>query len=95
MGRTGPGRQGALRQAARAQLAMEVEVLRRRGLRVVTFQPTAADQAVMGPDAMDGGRRAAVVRQVRASARAWLRRPDVAGRLAPLTPSHRSGPSGE
>jgi NTE family protein len=94
MGRTGPGGQGALRQVARAQLAMEVEVLRRRGLRVVTFQPTAEDQAVMGPDAMDGGRRAAVVRQVRASARAWLRRPDVASRLAPLTPSRRSGRSG-
>ncbi len=91
----GPAGRVRWRQAARAQLAMEAEVLRRRGLPVVAFQPTAEDQAVMGPDAMDAGRRAAVVRQVRASTRARLRRPDVAGRLAPLTPSHRSGPSGE
>ncbi len=61
MGRTGPGgSRGPWRQAARAQLAVEAEVLRRRGVPVVAFQPTAEDQAVMGPDAMDAspqGRR--------------------------------------
>jgi NTE family protein len=85
MGRTGPGgSRGAWRQVARAQLAMEADVLRRRGVSVVAFQPSVEDQAVMGPDAMDPDRRAPVVRQVRASTRARLRRPDLAARLAVL-----------
>ena len=92
MGRTGPGgSRGPWRQAARAQLAVEAEILRRRGVPVVAFQPTAEDQAVMGPDAMDATPRAAVVRQVRASTRARLRRPEVAARLAVLTPSRHPG----
>jgi NTE family protein len=82
MGRAGRrGYNGAFRQAARAQLTMEAEVLRRRGVSVVAFQPTVADQAVMGPDAMDASRRAAVVQQVRTSTLARLGRPDVARRL--------------
>jgi NTE family protein len=90
MGRTGPGGvKGPWRRAARAQLALEAEVLRRRGVPVLAFQPTAEDQAVMGPDGMDATRRAPVVRQVRASTRARLRRPDVAARLALLTPNGR------
>ncbi len=94
MGRTGRGGfQGAFRQAARAQLAMEVEVLRRRGVPVIAFQPTVADQAVMGPDAMDDSLRADVVRQVRESTRTRLRRPDLAGRLAVLTSPSGSRPS--
>jgi NTE family protein len=85
LGRAGRrGYHGALRQAARAQLAMEVEVLRRRGIPVVAFQPTAADQSVMGPDAMDASRRAAVARQVRRSALARLNQPEVARRLGVL-----------
>ena len=92
MGHTGPGRaRGAWRQAARAQLAMEADGLRRRGLPMVAFQPTVEDQAVMGPDAMDADRRAPVVRQVRASTRARLRRPDLAARLAALRASGRRG----
>jgi NTE family protein len=92
MGRTGPGAsQGPWRQVARAQLAVEAEGLRRRGVPVVAFQPTAEDQAVMGPDAMDASRRGPVVRQVMASTRARLRRPDVAARLAVLNPSRRTG----
>jgi NTE family protein len=92
MGRTGRGGSaagGVWRQAARAQLAMEAEMLRRRGVPVLAFQPTVEDQAVMGPDAMDGRRRTAVVRQARASTRARLRRPDVAARLVALTRSTR------
>jgi hypothetical protein len=58
---------------------------------VVAFQPTVEDQAVMGPDAMDPARRAPVLRQVRASTRARLRRPDVAARLALLTATPYNG----
>jgi NTE family protein len=88
LGRAGRrGYHGALRQAARAQLAMEAEVLRRRGIPVVAFQPTEADQSVMGPDAMDASRRAAVVRQVRRSTLTRLRQPDVARRLQALSRS--------
>jgi NTE family protein len=90
MGRAGPGRaQGAWRRVAAAQLAMEADVLRRRRVPVVAFQPTVEDQAVMGPDAMDADRRAPVVHQVRASTRARLRRPDLAARLARLTATPR------
>jgi NTE family protein len=88
LGRAGRrGYHGALRQAARAQLAMEAEVLRRRGIPVVAFQPTEADQFVMGPDAMDASRRAAVVRQVRRSTLTRLGQPDVARRLRVLGPT--------
>ena len=86
MGRTGPGGlPGAWRRVARAQLAVEAGVLRRRGVPVVAFQPSVEDQAVMGRDAMDASRRTAVVQQVRASTRARLRRPDLAALLAVLT----------
>jgi NTE family protein len=88
LGRAGRrGYHGALRQAARAQLAMEAEVLRRRGIPVVAFQPTEADQTVMGPDAMDASRRADVVRQVRRSTLIRLRQPDVGRRLQVLSRS--------
>jgi NTE family protein len=86
MGRAGRrGYNGAFRQAARAQLIMEAEVLRRKGVAVVAFQPTVADQAVMGPNAMDASRRAAVVHQVRNSTLARLARPDLARRLDVLS----------
>jgi NTE family protein len=81
----GSGYRNAIRPAARAQLALEAQSLRRQGVPVVAFQPTVEDQAVMGPDAMDASRRAAVVHQVRASTRARLRRPDLARRLAVLS----------
>jgi NTE family protein len=86
LGRAGRrGYHGVIRQAARAQLAMEAEVLRGRGVPVVAFQPTEEDQSVMGPDAMDGSRRAAVVRQVRRSTLTRLGRPEVARRLRVLS----------
>ena len=86
MGRAGQrGFRGAIREAARAQLRLEAEWLRRRGVPVVAFQPTEADQAAMGPDAMDATRRAAVVAQVRASTRSRLDQPEVRSRLAALS----------
>jgi len=74
----------AVREAGRAQLAFEVELLRRRGTPVVTFRPNDDDERAMGLDAMDPGRRADVVRQVRSSTLRWLERPEVHDRLAPL-----------
>jgi NTE family protein len=59
MSRFGPGR---------AQLAFEVQGLRRRQIPVITFAPTDADQKAMGLNAMDPSRRAEVTRQVRESA---------------------------
>jgi NTE family protein len=86
LGRAGSrGYHGAMRQAARAQLAMEAEMLRRRGVPVVAFQPTEADQTVMGPDAMDASRRAAVVRQIRRSTHTRLGQVEVARRLKVLS----------
>lgn len=78
MGRAGRrGYQGPARQAARAQLALEAQVVRRRGALVVAFQPTSEDQAVMGPNAMDAKARAAVVRQAKTSTLARLQRPEL------------------
>jgi NTE family protein len=77
---------GALaRQAGRAQLDREALRVRRRGSPVIAFHPTVEDQAVMGVNAMDPRRRAAVVRQARASTERRLERADVRRRLAPLT----------
>lgn len=53
----------------RVQLAMEAQGVRRRGTPVVAFQPTGDDERVMGFNAMDASRRAAVVRQVLDSTR--------------------------
>jgi NTE family protein len=49
------------RRAFRARLQQEVRRLRRKGIPVVVFQPSAADQAAMGGKAMDNERNAAVV----------------------------------
>lgn len=68
-----PSPDAALRQAAGLQLRQELRAVRRRGTRVVVFEPTAEDVSVMGVNAMDQQRRPAVVAQVRKS---------VAGRLA-------------
>ena len=75
----------AIRTFTRAQLDAEAVRVRRRGTPVVAFQPTPDDRDVMGIDAMDAGRRAAVVEQVKASTRKRLARADVRRRLAPLS----------
>jgi NTE family protein len=85
MGRAGRhGYHGAVRHAARAQLAAEAAVLRRQGVTVVAFQPTTADQAVMGPDPMDARRRGAIVAQVKESVLGRLERGDVRRVMAGL-----------
>lgn len=81
----------APRSAGRAlharRLAVEVKQLRRAGISVLTFQPTPADIAVMGRNAMDAARRVATVRAALESARARLADPAVADRLAVLRSS--------
>lgn len=72
------------RQLARFHLGQEVASLRRRGLEVLAFQPTPEDQIVMGYNAMDQSRRAAVTRQVRESTLRRLKRADVSGPVALL-----------
>ena len=66
-------------------LAGEVRAVRNRGTPVVVFQPTPADLAVMGFNAMDFRRREEVARQARESARRLLERVDVRDRLRPLS----------
>jgi NTE family protein len=72
------------RRLARLALAREVARVRRGGVPVITFQPTAADLAVMGLNAMDASRGAEVTTQVRASAARRLERPDAQARAAVL-----------
>jgi NTE family protein len=85
MSRAGSGRYtpgGAIREVGRVQLRAELQRLRRRGVEVVTFQPTAEDERAMGLNAMDASRRLPVVQQVHEST---LRRIEqVAGRLDAL-----------
>lgn len=59
-----------VRAVYRARLAGEVAALRRRGTRVITFQPSADDLAVMGgaARAMDPERHAPVARRARETA---------------------------
>jgi NTE family protein len=70
-----------VRRWSRLVLETEAHRLRRHGLHVVTFQPTAADAEVIGPNPMDPGRRAAVARQARSSTLHRLARADSRARL--------------
>ena len=74
----------AARRLAGLALSREVTRIRKGGTPVIVFQPTAADLAAMGPNAMDESRRADVTRQARASARHLLIRRDVRDRAALL-----------
>lgn len=74
-----------IRRVCRALLDSEAIAVRRAGTPVVAFQPTAADADVMGVNAMDGSRRAAVTRQVRESTLHRLRGDDLRRRLSALT----------
>ena len=65
-------------------LATEVRAVRRTGTKVVVFQPTPDDLAVMGWNAMDFRRREAVARQARRTAEARLSRAHVRDHLAAL-----------
>ncbi len=76
-----------VRRWARALLDAEAVRLRRRGATTVAFQPTAEDAAVMGVNAMDPSRRAAIARQAYESTRRRLARHDARERLARLGPA--------
>jgi NTE family protein len=75
---------GLSREAGRAQLDREALWVKRGGTPIVAFAPTGDDQRVMGLNAMDPRRRAAVARQVRASTVERLALPGFRDRLEPL-----------
>lgn len=65
------------RRLCQFYLGQEVTRIRRRGVPVLTFQPTGDDLKAMGMNAMDQARRKPVTEQVRESARKKLEREDV------------------
>jgi len=73
-----------VRRWSGALLDAEALRLRRHGVPVVAFQPTAADVEVMGLNAMDPARRGPVARQVRESTMRRLARADTRARLSVL-----------
>lgn len=73
-----------VRRWARLLLDSEAIRLRRSGTPLVAFQPTGEDAAVMGANAMDPSRRAAVARQAYESTLRRLERSDTRKRLAAL-----------
>jgi len=83
-GATGLAPDLPMRQFARLSLGREVAGLRARGIPVVTFQPSAADLAVMRGDSLDPAKLAPVCTQVRASTNRRLARPEFTARLDPL-----------
>jgi NTE family protein len=77
------------RRLARLALAREANRIRKAGTPVLTFQPTEADLAAMGANAMDASRRGEVTRTVRDSARRRTVRLDARDRATLLTTSSR------
>jgi NTE family protein len=73
-----------VRRWSAALLDTEARRLRREGMHVVAFQPTRDDASVMGANAMDPSRRAAVAGHARESTLRRLSRADTRSRLAPL-----------
>lgn len=82
-----PSWRAALRAPAGFLLAREIRTVRSRGSAVLVFQPTAADLAVMGTNAMDFSRRCAVATQAFTSARDRLAQPHVRDQVASLRDS--------
>jgi NTE family protein len=78
------------RRFARFALGREIARVRAQGTPVLTFQPTPADIAVMGLNAMDEARRAPVARATYQSALERLARPDATERSAILRSSASS-----
>jgi NTE family protein len=72
------------RLLSRLRLAQEARRVRAAGTVVVAFQPNAADQLVMGSNAMDPSRRRPVVHQVRESVLRRLERAEFRERLSAL-----------
>ena len=85
MSLAGRGLRLAIDQPARrwSRLVLEAEArrLRRPGVNVIAFQPTAQDAAAIGPNPMDPDRRAAVARQARQSTLRRLAHADTRARL--------------
>lgn len=81
------------RRWAAALLAAEVRRLRRLGIPVLAFQPTAADAAAMGPNAMDLSRRGPIARHAYESALRRLDAPAGRARLEALASLGRSRPT--
>jgi NTE family protein len=75
----------AARRLFRLYLSREAAAVRRAGIPVVTFQPSTADRAVMGYNAMDSTRRGPVAEQVRDTARRRLRERDLLRNLEALS----------
>jgi NTE family protein len=73
-----------IRQIARMSLAREIAALRRLGIEVVTFQPTAADLEVMNGDALDPAKLTPVTTRVGETAARRLAQADIRARLAAL-----------
>jgi len=84
-GRTRVALDSAARRLFRAYLGREAAVVRRRGIPVVAFQPSAADSTVMGLNAMDAGRREPVAEHMHAVTRRRLQEPKLRDRLAALS----------
>jgi NTE family protein len=74
----------SIRHYVRRQLAGEVAALRAVGVKTITFQPTAADLAVMAGNTMDQSKASAVCEQVVGSTRDHLRRKDIVERMRPF-----------
>ncbi len=72
------------RRLCRFYLGQEAARIRRRGVPVLAFQPTADDLKVMGMNAMNPSRRAPVTRQAKQSALKKLEREDTNALLSPL-----------
>jgi len=79
------------RRMCRLYLGQEVARIRRRGVPVLTFQPTGDDLSVMGLNAMDPQRRAPVTRKARESALRKLERADVRDPLSVFSSLSASG----
>ena len=75
----------AARRLFRLYLGREADVVRRRGIPVVAFQPSAADRAIMGLNAMDASRRRPVAEHMHAVTRRRLQEPKLRDRLAALS----------
>jgi NTE family protein len=72
------------RRWARARLDAEARRLRRTGVLLLAFQPTAEDAAVMAGNALDPAKAGPVARAAHASTLRRLERPDVLDRVERL-----------
>ncbi|TML87432.1 MAG: patatin-like phospholipase family protein [Actinobacteria bacterium] len=74
----------AARRLFRVYLGREAEAVRRSGVPVVAFQPSATDTSVMGVNAMDATRRKPVAEHMHGATRRRLQEPKLRDRLAAL-----------